>query len=553
LTRQNNLKYINNYILEQRYNQIDEDFLEYEVVMISDSDLERIEDLLRDKERVSESSLHDWDKLDNPHNSILLYVTGLTDAFDFSKARSDMIDGAPPDVDIDHDALDREKAIQWCIDYWGRERVANIITHGTFKPKSLARSFYRITEGNNDDLGELLSKIPMPKYGKEANLEEILEQNPELSEEERYQSFLEFADRIEGMVANFGIHAAGVIISDKEIHDTIPIWKNSKADRITQYDKDECEELGLLKFDFLGIDTLSIIKECKKLIKENHSIDIEPYAIPDEDPLAYKYLNKGYLTGIFQMETSGVAKRLITAIKPSSIEDLSAISAINRPGPLQAGLDRTYIANKLNNSPPKDLPHNVAEILKASYWTLIYQEQIMKLFTEIAGFTSQEADDVRRAMGKKKMNVLEKYEQKFVEGAQSIGGLMETYSKSLWDDILGFADYCLASDTKIKLPLSKGLKCEYSTIEKIVEKQYNGPVFSYNQLDTKEVNFSIQSVSQWHSKGKKDVYRYTFEDGSQVTCTSDHKFLALKTLKFLPIDLIYSKNLGIMSIKNKKS
>lgn len=232
-------------------------------------------------------------------------------------------------VDIDHDALDREKAIQWCIDYWGRDRVANIITHGTFKPKSLARSYYRITEEDQKDLNDLLSMIPPPKYGKEATLEEILAENPNLSEEERYSAFLEFADRIEDMVANFGIHAAGVIISDNEIHNTVPIWSNSKAERITQYDKDECEDLGLIKFDFLGIDTLSIIKECKDLIKENHGIDIEPYAIEDGDEDAYKYINAGCLTGIFQMETSGTAKRLIQDIQPTSIEDLSAISAID--------------------------------------------------------------------------------------------------------------------------------------------------------------------------------------------------------------------------------
>lgn len=540
------LKFIDENIIDLRYDQVDSDYLEYEVSMASLEDIESIYYVL-----VEKKSSSNWNPWPNPHNSILLYITGITDEFDFEKQRSNMIDGAPPDVDIDHDALDREKAIQWCIDYWGRERVANIITHGTFKPKSLARSFYRITEGDNDDLSNLLSKIPMPKYGKEATLQEILDLNPNLSEEQRYKAFLEFADRIEGMVANFGIHAAGVIISDKEISDNIPIWKNSKADRITQYDKDECEELGLLKFDFLGIDTLSIIKECKNLIKENHSIDIEPYAIPDEDPLAYKYLNRGYLTGIFQMETSGVAKRLITAIKPSSIEDLSAISAINRPGPLQAGLDKTYIANKLNNSPPKELPANVAEILKASYWTLIYQEQIMKLFTDLAGFTSQEADDVRRAMGKKKMEVLEKYEEKFIEGAQSIGGLLKEYSKSLWDDILGFADYCLAANTSLKLPLTKDYKGLYSNIEKIVKNQYNGFVFSYDKNSKDESSFVVQSVSQWHSRGKKDVYKYTFEDGTSVTCTPDHKFLTLKNDVFLPIDLIYQKKLDVLSIKSK--
>lgn len=313
------LEKIQPYVIDSRRDQIDEDYLHQEVVMLD----------LQDLHRISASLYNNLKFEDNPHNSILLYITGLTDTFDFSKARSDTTGGAPPDVDIDHDALDREKAIQWCIDYWGRDKVANIITHGTFKPKSLARSYYRITEKDQSDLNDLLAMIPPPKYGKEATLEEILEQNPNISEEERYSAFLEFADRIEDMVANFGIHAAGVIISDKEISDNIPIWSNSKADRITQYDKDECEDLGLLKFDFLGIDTLSVIKECTALIEQQTGEKIEPYAIEDGDELAYKYLNEGCLTGIFQMETSGTAKKLILDIKPQSIEDLSAISAIN--------------------------------------------------------------------------------------------------------------------------------------------------------------------------------------------------------------------------------
>lgn len=313
------LKKIEASVIDSRRDSIDEDYLHQEVVMSSVQDLERIRASIYNKLSFET----------NPHNSILLYITGLTDAFDFQKARSDTSGGAPPDVDIDHDALDREKAIQWCIDYWGREKVANIITHGTFKPKSLARSYYRITEKDQQDLNDLLAMVPPPKYGKEATLEEILAENPTLSEEQRYQAFLEFADRIEDMVANFGIHAAGVIISDKEISDNIPIWSNSKAERITQYDKDECEDLGLLKFDFLGIDTLSVIKECTALIEQQTGEKIEPYAIQDGDELAYKYLNEGCLTGIFQMETSGTAKKLILDIKPQSIEDLSAISAIN--------------------------------------------------------------------------------------------------------------------------------------------------------------------------------------------------------------------------------
>ena len=538
--RDQNLKHINDFIIDERYFQVDQDYLEYEVKMASDKDLERILFTCINK-RDYPNKFISWE---NPHNSILLYLTGISDYFDFTKARSDMIGGAPPDIDIDHSALDREEAIQWCIDYWGKERVANIITHGTFKPKSLARSFYRITEGDHDDLTELLKMVPPPKYGKEATLEEILEENPNLSEDERYSAFLEFADRIEGMVANFGIHAAGVIISDTDISDTVPIWKNSKADRITQYDKDECEELGLIKFDFLGIDTLSIIKSCQDLIKENHNIDISPYSIEDGDQKTYQNLADGKLTGVFQMETSGTAKRLIADIKPESIEDLSAISAINRPGPLQAGLDKQYIANKLNNCAPDELPDQVAEILKASYWTLIYQEQILALFTELAGFDPKTADDIRRAMGKKKLSVLEVYEPKFIEGCQNVGGLTSEYAESLWKDILGFADYCLSGETEVMLP---SLTLSSKKLKDLVKNQYNGLALSYD-LQDHESPWVVQRVTQWHSKGIKDVYRYTMADGSCVDCTENHKFLTQNNY-MLEIDKAYSKKIKLKTIK----
>ena len=268
------LKYLDKNIINKRINQIDSDFLEFEIKMSSIEDLERISNCLYAIENFHDENLKLPIFTDNPHNSILLYITGLTNEFNFSKARSNTIDGSPPDIDIDHDALDREIAIEWCSDYWGEDKVANIITHGTFKPKSLARPYYRITEKESEDLTELLKKIPPPKFGKEATLEEVLELNPEIEDDIRYKEFLEFADRIEGMVANFGIHAAGIIISDNDIDDIVPLWKNKKAERITQFDKDECEELGLIKFDFLGIDTLSIIKECTRLIQENHDIKL---------------------------------------------------------------------------------------------------------------------------------------------------------------------------------------------------------------------------------------------------------------------------------------
>ncbi len=529
------LKYIDNHIIDERLNQVDSDYLEFEVKMSNLQDLKKISDCLYGRDAFGYKNVKLPIFEENPYNSILLYITGLTDIFDFKKERSDTIDGSPPDIDIDHDALDRETAIQWCTDYWGEDKVANIITHGTFKPKSLARSYYRITEKDSEDLNELLKKIPPPKFGKEATLSEVLELNPEIEDDSRYNEFLEFADRIEGMVANFGIHAAGIIISDHDIDEVVPLWKNKKAERITQFDKDECEELGLIKFDFLGIDTLSIIKECTALIKDNYDLDLNPYAIEDFDQQTYQTLENGLLTGVFQMETSGMAKKLILKIKPKSIEDLSAISALNRPGPLQAGLDKQYILNKYNNYPPEDLPENIAKILKNSYWTLVYQEQVMDICSKIAGFTPKESDDIRRAMGKKKVEVLNEYKKQFVQGCIKIGGLSEIYSNQLWDDLVGFADYCLSGDTVVITPRGN------FTISDIVKKKMPVQVISFNYENG---TYYLQEVSQYHDRGLKEVFKYTLEDMTEIVCTSDHSFLTSKN-KMLEIDTIYQRNLEI--------
>ena len=525
------MNYFERHYIEERLSQIDLDFLSYEEENIDSEDKERLLSLLACKDKIP--------KLENQFNSILLWVTGLSDEFNFERGRSEMIDGSPPDIDIDHDALDREKAIEWCVEHYGREHVSNIITHGTFKPKSLARGYYRVLEGDQESLNALLKSIPPPKYGREATIDEIKEQSPELLEEEKYEDFFSFAETIENLVSTFGIHAAGIIISSFKINDVIPLWRSAKAkaEVISQFDKDEIEELGLIKFDFLGIDTLSIIKECCKLIKQIQDKYIFPYDIKDGDDPAYETLAKGLLTGIFQMETSGMAKGLISKIKPSSIEDLSAISALNRPGPLQAGLDKEYIQNKENGYPPSSMPEILTKILEPSYWTLIYQEQVMDICTQLAGFTLKEADDIRRAMGKKKVEILNDYEKQFIEGSQS-NGLETKYAKDLWDQLLGFADYCLTGDSQIIVMNNKG---EIASIflKEIVEKREYGWVLSLNDRE----EFEFKKIIQYFDRGEKEVYEYTLENGHTFKCTKDHKFLTEQGM--IPIQEIHSKQIPL--------
>lgn len=301
--------------------------------------------------------------------------------------------------------------------------------------------------------------IPEPLYGKEATLKEVLEGNeekgylphPELLSE-NYKDLYNTAYKLEDLVSSQSVHAAGILISDFDIFEKVPLRTETKTQPdenglprktqqyITQFDMDEVQELGLLKYDFLAIDNLSIIKETIRLLNEK-GIKINAYEIPDFDERTYNLLAHGLMAGIFQMESSGVAKQLIAKIKPKSIQELSDISSINRPGPLSAGFDKAYYENKQNGYPPDTLPKCLIDITKNTYWTILYQEQIMKICSELAGFTLQESDEIRRAMGKKKKEVLEPWKNKFIENIVNNKHMTKHQAEDFWAEMLGYSDY----------------------------------------------------------------------------------------------------------------
>jgi len=296
---------------------------------------------------------------------------------------------------------------------------------------------------------------------------------------------------------------------------------------ITQLDMKEVEALGLIKFDFLAVENLSIIKEICKLIQDNKGVYIEPRGrnIPEDDPKAFKIMHQGLMTGLFQIETSGSAKDLIQKVLPTTLTELSDCEALNRPGPMSAGLDTTYADNKNNGYAPADLPPVVAEILKNNYWTLIYQEDVMKLATDLANFTLQEADDIRRIMGKKDGKMLAKWRTRFVEGAVKHANLSRSYVEELWEmlagdpedpDNNGFADYCLAGDTEVIGPGGDSWP-----IKQIVDRRHPIKVVTYDDNDEETTG----RVTQWHDNGKQECFTYTMADGDTVTCTPNHKFM----------------------------
>lgn len=377
-------------------------------------------------------------------------------------------------IDLDYDPRYRDKIVEYLINKWGREQVAHIGTYGTFRLQSIAQDETRISEPVEprkpdfssdeeyekavlkykkekktvwDKFEKLDELIPAPKYGIQPTYEDMISQHPEITTE--FKSYNQLAGYADGMRKQIGVHAAGIVLSDFPISDLIPIYKNDTYERITQFDKDEVEELGLIKFDELVIDTLSIISDTIKLIKEELGINIDivkDIYEKDGDKKAYALLNKGMLAGIFQFETSPKSKELIFAIKPNCIQHLSDISALNRPGPLQSSLDKLYIDNKNTGISNLNTPEAVSEILKDTYGVMIYQEQVMKLCSVLAGFTLKESDNVRKSMGKKDRKKLEKTEDGFIQGCLKLNLITEFYARKLWQEMIGFSEYafCLA-------------------------------------------------------------------------------------------------------------
>lgn len=416
--------------LRDRIGSVDQDFLSYEIDHISPEDEKLI---------ISAVGM----KLPNPHNSILLYVLGISDEFDHEKGRSDMIGGSPPDIDMDYSALRRHEVIQGVTEFWGEEQVAGISAHQTFKLKSVARDFYRVTEGDPKELAEILNLIPPPVFGKEASLDKVLKEHPEIKT--KYEKFYRAARTLEGMVKRYSIHAGGILVANEPITNYIPTFTKNDVDenglpvkrRITQFDKDAVEELGLLKLDFLAIDSLDVINQCLKLIGDP---SINPWDLPQADKPTVALFKAGLLGGVFQMETSQNMKDMVLAFEPYNIDDLAIITSTIRPGPMEAGWHLEIIERKNNGTWESDNPAVLDEVLDSTFGLMIYQEQLMQCLQVTASFTLLEADKVRKAVGKKKPELLEKYQEVFV-GRAVAEGHSETWARSYWEKIKGFGAY----------------------------------------------------------------------------------------------------------------
>ena len=348
-----------------------------------------------------------------------------------------------PDIDIDIQDTRRDEVIQYCVDKYGEDRVANIVTFGKMAARNAVRDVARVLRVPYADADRLAKMIPPPVQGRHIPLEVSLKDNNELKNEYNNnpvaKKVFDLAIKLEGTIRSHGVHAAGVVIAPDDIVKFVPLEKAQKGVIATQYSMGPVEELGLLKMDFLGLSNLTIIKNTLRIIKRVYGKNIDISKIDLKDKKTFELLQKGDTTGVFQLESSGM-KRYLKDLKPTVFEDIIAMGALYRPGPLTAGLTDKFIARK-NGLEDISYDHPLMEpALKDTYGVMVYQEQFMQIVRDMCGFSGGESDTLRKAVGKKKRELMAKMKDQVVSGAMERGVSKEIVEK-FWKDLEGFADY----------------------------------------------------------------------------------------------------------------
>lgn len=362
-----------------------------------------------------------------------------------------------PDIDIDFDDRRRGEMVRYAAERWGSDRVAQVITFGTIKTKAALKDSARVHYGQPGfAIADRITKaLPPPIMAKDIPLSGITDPSHERYKEAAevrglidtdpdVRTIYETARGLEGLVRNAGVHACAVVMSSEPLIEAIPLWRRPQDGAIiTGWDYPSCEAIGLLKMDFLGLRNLTIIGDCIENIKANRGIDLDLESLPLDDPKAYELLGRGDTLGVFQLD-GGPMRDLLRRMQPTEFNDIVAVLALYRPGPMGMNAHNDYADRKNGRQAIKpihpELEEPLKEILSETYGLIVYQEQIMFIAQKVASYTMGKADALRKAMGKKKLEVLEAEYKGFYEG-MTANGFSERAVKALWDTILPFAGY----------------------------------------------------------------------------------------------------------------
>ncbi|WP_378739441.1 DNA polymerase III subunit alpha [Nocardia brasiliensis] len=362
-----------------------------------------------------------------------------------------------PDIDIDFDDRRRGEMVRYATEKWGSDRVAQVITFGTIKTKAAIKDSARVLFGQPGfAIADQITKaLPPPimakdisvsgitdpdheRYKEAAEVRELIASNPDVAK------IYETARGLEGLIRNAGVHACAVIMSSEPLTDTIPVWKRAQDGAIiTGWDYPSCEAIGLLKMDFLGLRNLTVIGDAMENIKANRGIDLDLDNLPLDDPATYELLSRGDTLGVFQLD-GGPMRDLLRRMQPTGFNDIVAVLALYRPGPMGMNAHNDYADRKNGRQPitpiHPELEEPLKDILSETYGLIVYQEQIMFIAQKVAGYSMGKADALRKAMGKKKLEVLEA-EYKGFHAGMTANGFSAAAVKALWDTILPFAGY----------------------------------------------------------------------------------------------------------------
>jgi DNA polymerase-3 subunit alpha len=347
---------------------------------------------------------------------------------------------SPPDFDIDFCWRERPRVIEYVRNKYGAESVAQIITFGTLGAKAALKDVARVMSIPFDESNKITKMVP-----DEINIsiEDALAKSPDLSalykSDSRIKRVVDIAKKLEGLIRHASIHAAGVVISPGPITDHIPLYRGTGDEITTQYAMNDIETIGLLKMDFLGLRTLTVINDALELIKSDGAVPPDLDRLPLEDDKVYELFQKGDTSGIFQFESAGM-RDILKKVKPTKFTDLIALNALYRPGPLGSGMIDDYINRKQGKVPISYLHPSLEQYLNETYGIIVYQEQVMQISSELAGFSLGEADLLRRAMGKKKHDVMEAQEKTFIEGAKK-REIKPELAKKIFELMSHFAGY----------------------------------------------------------------------------------------------------------------
>ena len=346
-----------------------------------------------------------------------------------------------PDIDTDFCYVKRNQVLDYVVRRYGQERVSQIITFGTLQARAAVRDVGKALGMSYTSVDEVAKMIPrelgitLDKALKSSNdFKRAYESRPEV------KKLVDLARSVEGLPRNAGTHAAGVIIAPRDLRDYVPLQQGSDSGVITQYDKNKVEELGLLKMDFLGLRTLTVIGDCIRFIKETTGEIVDIDNIPLHDKETCEMLCRGETACVFQLESAGITK-LVMDLAPESFEDLIPLVALYRPGPLGTGMAEDFIAGRHGQRTAEVLHPLMEPILEDTYGVILYQEQVMQITSALAGFTLGQADILRRAMGKKKAKELDSMRASFIEGAKRLHDIPEELSDRIFSLLQHFAGY----------------------------------------------------------------------------------------------------------------